>query len=216
VGSPERSASPRFQRAKGVAGWILGGCRNNAAKIYAWLLRANGICRYDLPGLVAAMGEECHPRLSVAEIKDAWKYRKLRWMRDQTISDWLHVSTAESEILEGLPPASGLRGTNDLPPAPMPREVQRRAVMERRGEIQRVIAEVNRVPTVREMSRILQAQGYRGNHQTVFKDYAALGIECEGTRNIQAPESSQITLSILYAGISRQEDRALDDSLLIA
>jgi hypothetical protein len=196
-----------FNTLRSLRGGFPEGCRNNAAKIYAWLLRVNGTPRYDLPGLVSAMGRECGPKLSTAEIKDAWKYRKLRWMRDQTISDWLGVTLAESAILEGLPPAMAFRRPDEPLLEPMPREMQRRAVVDRRAAVTAIIAELGYIPTVREMSVILTAKRLRGNHQTVFKDYKALGIRWERTREARAERrQDQTSLSLLYAPIGGQDD----------
>jgi hypothetical protein len=100
----------------------------------------------------------------------------MRRMRDQVIADWLRVTVAESEVLEGLPPA-GIHPR--ALPAPMPRELQRRAIVERRAAIQGIIAELGRVPSVREMSDLVAGKGLAGNRATISTDYAALGITSE-------------------------------------
>ena len=61
-----------FNALRALRGGFSDGCRNNAAKIYAWLLRANGVPRSDVLGLLTDMGEQCRPRLSKAEIIGQW------------------------------------------------------------------------------------------------------------------------------------------------
>jgi hypothetical protein len=172
-----------FNTLRAMRGGFSEGHRNNAAKIYAWLLYCNGLS-YDVPGLTGQFGRECRPPLSKAEIKDAWKYakQKLRRMKDQTVSDWLNITTAEASLLEKLPPASGFRAANDDLAPPIPRERQQRAIQERRGALQAIIAGIGHVPPVREMARLLGERGFSGNHQTTFTDYKALGLEWDRTR----------------------------------
>jgi hypothetical protein len=62
-----------FNTLRALRGGFSEGCRNNAAKIYAWLLRSNAIGKTDILGLLTVMGEQCHPSLSKAEIKAAWR-----------------------------------------------------------------------------------------------------------------------------------------------
>jgi hypothetical protein len=159
------------------------GCRNNAAKIYAWLLQVNAVPPSDVHGIVEAMAAQCKPRLDRSAVKKAIEYaKKMRRMRDQTISHWLGVTVEESEMLEGLPPATRLRPVNDTPPALRPRELHLVAIQQRRAAIQAVISEQGFVLPVREMGTLLKAKPHSGNHQTVFKDYKALGIEWDRTR----------------------------------
>jgi hypothetical protein len=73
--------------------------------------------------------------------------------------------------------------------------------LERRAEIQRLIEEAGDVPKVREMARVLNEKGFQGNHQTVFKDYQALGIKWDRQRQAKPKPLSLL----LYAGIGRQE-----------
>jgi hypothetical protein len=182
-----------FNMLRGLRGGFSEGCRNNAAKIYSWLLRANRCPRYDLPGKLAMFGAECHPGLSKAEIKAAWKYTKLRWMKNQTISDWLGVTKAESEVLKRFPPASQFRTGNEPPPGPRPRDAQRQAVQNRRFIITEIIADLGRVPPLRKMAEAINGMGFMGNHQTVFKDYKALGIQ---SKRAAKPATGQQTLSL--------------------
>ena len=117
--------------------------------------------------------------------------RRMTRMLDQTLSDRLNVTPSEAAALEGLPPATRFRPKDPAPPAPMPSEVQARTIMERRAKITGVIAELGRVPSVREMGNRLIEAGFRGNHQTVFKDYRALGIQSDRTREALAELKSR-------------------------
>ena len=58
-------------------------------------------------------------------------------------------------------------------------------IMARRAKITAIISEIDSVPPVREMGRRLIVAGFSGNHQTVFKDYLALGIQSKRTRAVR-------------------------------
>ncbi len=75
------------------------GCRNYAALVYAWLLRCNGSKRDEAERQVRRMGSECRGPLSAGAVRRAVKtaYGKtIRKVRDQKLSDWLHISPDES------------------------------------------------------------------------------------------------------------------------
>jgi hypothetical protein len=159
-----------FNTLRAVRGGFSDGCRNNAAKIYAWLLRANGKSKSDVLGLLTAMGEQCRPRLSRGEIKNAWKYTRLRKMRDQTISDWLKIISSESELLERFPPA----GLPQLKPIRKSMASIRGSVAERRDALTAIIAELGYVPAARELSALLAQRSISASHVTVWRDIQAL------------------------------------------
>ena len=168
-----------FNTLRALRGGFSQGCRNNAAKLYAWLLRCNATCNSDVIGLTTNLGRECHPFLSKSEVKDAVQYSKkmqTRRMFDQTISDWLRITATESEILERLPPA----GRPRVVPVHAPIASIRQAMDARRAAIQAILAEVGYVPTVRAMAAIIHA-----NHQTVLNDYNSLGIKWGRTTEAQ-------------------------------
>lgn len=159
-----------FNTLRALRGGFGEGCRNNAAKIYAWLLRCNAISKPDVLGLLRVMGSQCRPPLSNGEIKGAWKYRKILRMRDQLIANWLLVTTEEAAVLEGLPAAGAM-------PVPRIRGTERARIDERRAAIQVMVAEIGSTPSVRRMAALLKARGIAVNHMTVRKDYGALGIQ---------------------------------------
>ena len=55
--------------------------------------------------------------------------------------------------------------------------------------IQGIITDLGRIPPVREMGTILKGRGHSGNHQTIYKDYVALGIEWDRTSEARAREN---------------------------
>jgi hypothetical protein len=170
-----------FNILRAMRGGFSEGCRNNAAKIYAWLLRTNAIPPDDVRGLVAEMAAQCKPKLDSAAANGAVKYSKrMRRMRDQVIADWLGITAAESEVLEGLPPAARFQTAPTSPP-PM-REPKSARIQDRRMMIRAVIEERGKVPSVREMSRAIAGKGLTGNPKTISTDYRAMGIASEWCR----------------------------------
>jgi hypothetical protein len=176
-----------FNTLRSLRGGFCEGCRNNAAKIYAWLLRTNAVPPDDVRGLVAAMAAQCRPRLDSAAVKDAVKYSKrMQRMRDQVIADWLGISVTESEVLEGFPPAVTFRTANSSTRPPRPRELKDASIQDRRAMVRAVIQERGNVPSVRQMSRIIADRGVNGNPKTISTDYRAMGITSEWSRRIRS------------------------------
>jgi hypothetical protein len=177
-----------FDLIREFRGGFSEGARNIAALFYAWFLRCNGVKCDEAAAYVRKLGSECHPPLSprecVGAIKTAYSWNRVKdqkpiWMRDQTIADGLAVTPEEVATLDlRLPPAGGRQG----PPDPAPAEVRAKSIQERRAEIARIIAELGKIPTARDMGRRLIEAGFRGNHRTVLMDYAALGVESSRTR----------------------------------
>ena len=155
-----------------------------------------------MPDKLAMFGAECHPGLSKAEIKAAWKYTKLRWMKN--ISDWLGVTKAESEVLKRFPPASQFRTGNEPPPGPRPPTSSAASCPEQTFYYSQEIADLGRLQPF--IAQEIGGRGFMGNHQTVFKDYKALGIAIVKRAAKPATRSTK-PLSLLYARISRQQSR---------
>jgi hypothetical protein len=190
-----------FNTLRAMRGGFYDGCRNNAAKIYAWLLRCNATGGSDVYGLVSAMAAECHPRLPKGAVKDAVIYSKrMRRMFEQTISDWLNVTTSEAELLEGFPPARANKVPADAALlVPMPRQVQQQAIEKRRAAIREILTGLDTFPDVRKMSTLLSGRGIKASHVTLWRDLKALGVDWERTRvSIESrrmtTESAQLTL----------------------
>lgn len=188
------------------------GVRNNACKLYAWLLRCIGTPGPDVWGLVNALAAECHPKLSRSEAKAAVDYSKrMRTMRipDRMISDWLGITRAEAEILEKLPPATCYRTPEEMAPriGPMPRQVQREGIQARRAAIQEILSQTGTVPTVRAMAKLTAAQGFSGNPRTIYMDYLALGVTWD--RTLKAREERADPLLFTACEIGKQDSGAV-------
>ena len=189
-----------FTLLRSMRGGFEKGCRSYAALLYAHLLRTNRVPRSDAAVQVNTMGRECHPALTPSQCRDAVRsgFTRKRWVRitDQTIADWLGITPVESAVLEKFPPATRFKPANIRPPEPSPSEQQKALIMARRGKITQIIAEADAVPALRDMGRRLIEAGFSGNHQTVAKDYLALGIQSKRTRAARAEEKSkQLVLS---------------------
>ena len=106
-----------FQILYAIRGGFEEGCRNNGALIYAWLLKCNRTRRVEVETVVLAFGAKCRPPLSPADCRHAVQSAYARKgdgkacfarMLDQTISDWLHVTPEESELVK-FPPCKPIR-----------------------------------------------------------------------------------------------------------
>jgi hypothetical protein len=159
-----------------------------------------GVQRSDVSVQVNLMAGERHPALTPSQCRDAVRsgFTRTRWVRiaDQTIADWLGITPDESAELEGFPPATRYKPANPAPPEPRPSEKQAASIIKRREKITQVIAELGAVPALRDMGRQLIEAGFCGNHETVRKDYLALGVQSKRTRAARAEEKSkQLVLS---------------------
>jgi hypothetical protein len=112
-------------------------------------------------------------------------------MRDQTISDRLDVTPREAAMLERLAPATRFKPRDPGPPAPSPSEIRACAILERRARIAELIAELGRVPSLRDMGERLERAGIQATHQTLLKDYRFLKIQSNRTRTARADLSSK-------------------------
>jgi hypothetical protein len=127
------------------AGGFDRGCRNRAAMLYAWLLRCNGWGRTEAASRVRIMAVNCRPPLTLSECRGAVKTgfgRKMRKVRDQTISDLLNITPDESAALEKFPPATRFQ-TKQIPAAPEPPIQNRDAgIQNRRLAISAIVEEL--------------------------------------------------------------------------
>jgi hypothetical protein len=143
-----------------------------------------------------------HPPLTPSAcrgtVKTGFGLRMAR-MRARTISDRLDVTPNEAALLERLAPATRFKPRDPVPPTPKPSEIQARTITDRPERIARVIAELGYVPPVRDMARRLAEAGPKGNHDTVDRDYTALGIESGRTR---AARSEMKSRQPLLPGVS--------------
>lgn len=151
------------------------GCRARAALIYGWLLHRNGLERSMVAAEVERFALACRPELGMADRGDAMRTifsstKPIRRLRDQTISDWLDISPAESKMLERLPPASRF-GIVELHPEP----ATSINAEQRRRLIDQLIGQFG-VRSSRSMARLLAEQDCPVSYRTVQTDYRSMGI----------------------------------------
>jgi hypothetical protein len=187
----QRLASYRlreFSMLRSARGEFSKGCRNHAALIYAFLLRCSGVSREDAASEVASMGAECHPPLPLSACRAAIKSafgRRLKKLRDQTISDWLDITPEESQLLphrtngHRLPAASRF-ASGVAAATQMAADTCKQA---RHAMILRLVKSGN-VPPCRAMAHLLGEIGFPVGFVQVSKDYRALHLESQRTKHL--------------------------------
>ena len=162
------------------------GCRNNAALIYAWLLFKSGRERQEVLSAVTGMAKDCKPQLKPHAVRGAVNQaRKYSKFKDQTISDWLEITTAESEMLadildsttcKPLPPATRFQ---DAPWDEPPKMTRPEMTKHRRSAIQGMCAGKtgNDIPTLTELRESLANIGIEACARTIGSDMKALEIK---------------------------------------
>jgi hypothetical protein len=169
-----------FERLWTIRGNFRQGCRNHAVFVYAWLLRCNRHTTAAAEIKILEFGRDCRPPLAPSECRNAVKsaYKPaMRKMRDATISDFLGITPDEAAMLEKLPPASCY---SSFPPPTSAPKVDRSVIGERRREqIAEQIRKLGRVPTTREMARLLCTVGSSVSHVLVASDYKKLQVKSE-------------------------------------
>jgi hypothetical protein len=190
-----------FERLRQVRNGFEEGCRNNAAMLYAWLLRCTGDSRSMAETKVFQLGRECRPRLPPSECRAALKTGfnpKMRRFRDQRIADLLVITLGESQFLEKLPPASIFH--SQQPPLPTPKNM-RVSAQQRRDLILQLVDKLGCRPSTREMARVLAEHGCHVSHVSVAEDYKQLGTaataEPTGLRRRAVGRTTISDLSIL-------------------
>src|SRR5262249_12030586 len=147
---------------------------------------------------VLAMGQNCHPPLPASQCRDAVKTAfapRVKGLRDQTIADWLNVTTEECEMLparesgHGMPPASRYKG--------VPKEIlitatetPQKTKAERHAAILKMVSKFGYAPPTRVMAEHLVAAGFPVNHVTVASDYKDLELETHQSRQMRQKRSS--------------------------
>lgn len=163
-----------FETLRGMRGTFRKGCRNRSAYIYGVILRGVGFTDATIDDAVTRFGRECSPPLSAREINDAIEQsRESRGqLRDSTIADFLTVTPEEGRriprwaekvpLVEGKSVDMNLTNTARI-------ELRKRTILE--------IAEpLGRLPSTRQMARLLQQRGICTSHVQVSRDYARLQL----------------------------------------
>jgi len=170
-------------------GGFVEGCRNNALYCYANLLRRNRVNEGEVFNRVDELGRQCHPPLDEVAIVGAV-------ISTQSLQATIHISTARM--------ASMLKVTREeeavlapfAPKARPPRGKKRSARIEaRRSRIVEVVTELGETPTAKEISQILQADGFPGSSpRTVAVDLEALSLTSRKRRPRTRPRKPQAVL----------------------
>lgn len=149
------------------------GCRNRAAFLLAQVLKALGKPKDLIESSLSELGENCSPRLSKSELKSAMQTRHLFKFSNQTIADYLLVTSEESKCLTcGWPPAT--RFGRPVPRV-SERESRRSEHQEKRREhILGIVNHQREVPSVRKLMNLLDDQGIEVSKSTVHEDLRAL------------------------------------------
>lgn len=166
----------QFDALRALRGGFREGCRNRALLLYTHLLRKNGFSDGVILDKAKCFADECHPPLTEREGLDAIKSGtdgKFRRIADRTISDWLDITAEEATGLETWQPASRFLPTR---PPDNPTVSRKDGPESRRSAIRHAVGELRRVPSVREMSRLLAARGVLASHVTVASDYLSLRL----------------------------------------
>jgi hypothetical protein len=195
------------------AGGFNEGCRNNAAMIYATLLRRNCESHADARRAILEMAKQCTPPLSVSScdstIKGVYKQKHMKHMSYHTMADLLDVAPAEAELIcqvigRAFPPAG--RFGEWVPVTTQTGGEKRDAKRaNRRAEIKAIIREHEAqalTPSYRAMAALLYERGIETSYATVMADYKALGIVSDGSanlRHISVARSQQPALALSSA-----------------
>ena len=186
-----------FETLQSLRGGFIRGTRNNAAKIYAWLLKNEGLKRDEVERELYLFACACHPSLAPSEVKAAasfvFKQGGMRKMLHQTIADWLNITPEESASLERLPSASLFEAA-----APKPKPKPKRSAAaapapptaaDREQRLQAILALVEElggvVPSNRDLAARLTERGFPVSHVSVIKDCEKLGLKSPQTAKKQ-------------------------------
>jgi hypothetical protein len=160
------------------------GQRNNAAWMYAMLLKQNGVHRRDARLKLEQMSSDCKPPLSSGELAAAIKTgykREMRKLRYHRMADVLQVTPYEAEIIAqaiGKPfPPSANYGEWIPSTTIQGRHKRAPARLARRAEIAAIAGESQEMPSLRQMQRVLFERGIEASHVTIMADYRALGFD---------------------------------------
>jgi hypothetical protein len=155
-----------FRQLRDLRGGFRKGVRNQAAFIFANILRASQIEPSTIEKEVRKLAAECRPPLSSEEVAAILKQKRVWKWRDHTIAERLKVTEEEAALIPrwgrsnlSLPCAAPV----DMSPA------------ERRDLISKLVADARGSwPACREMAARLRSLGIQVGHATVNRDYQVL------------------------------------------
>jgi hypothetical protein len=164
-----------FAALRGMRGTFRKGCRNNAAYVYGIILRGEGLSDTAVADAVMRFGHECTPPLTQAEIQGAiiQSRESRRRVSDPWIAAVLKVTPEEASQIprwatkEACPTVWFI----DLHLSSKERTKLRKKVM-----LEIVQSLDGRLPSSRQMVRLLQQRGICISHVQVQHDYKRLEI----------------------------------------
>ncbi len=167
------------------------GCRNRAAYIYGVILRGNGLDDAAVRQAVTILGRECCPPLSEREIKNAIEQSEESrgQLRDTTIAGYLKVTPEEGRTIPRW-------AHSDAPQEVSPTDMHLTNIARiefRTQNITAIVASLGRLPSTRQMARLLQQRGIYTSHVQVSRDYERLQMT-SGNRGLFSLSGTDVTL----------------------
>jgi hypothetical protein len=170
-----------------------GGCRHQAAFLYAMALRwvDEGRDYREARRSLVEMGQCCEPPLSARECMDAWRQgnrTKQPKLAYRTMAEWLDVTPAEAEVVSQFLygkcqagdrrffPAAQRFGQLEPVTSVTGEKMRRTKLFIRHEGIRKVMAAAGCVPSVREMQAELLKLGIEVSVGSLHADYKALDL----------------------------------------
>jgi hypothetical protein len=163
-----------FETLRGMRGGFSQGCRNRAAYVYGIILRSNRLDDAAVRQAVTILGRECRPPLAQPEIEGAIEQSKesRKQIRDSTIAGYLKVTPEEARNIPRW--AQGPRPQEVVPTDMHLNSTSRIAL--RTESIAAIMASLGRLPSTRQMAKLLQRRGIHTSHVQVSRDYARMQL----------------------------------------
>lgn len=167
-----------FQELRRLRGNFRADYRNNAAHIFAWILKINSFKKTSIEELVRKLGRECRPPLTQGEIMSAVKYgMRIGRMSYRCIADKLGVTQQEAQAIPAY--------LGPLPPGVQPQTVSPK---DRRQLILELITTSGRLLPSRQVVAALAHKGIATDRTTVSRD-------CKAIFKNKRPPASQFLLA---------------------
>ena len=189
------NALQQFETLRSMRGAFIEGQRYHVCRLYACLLKTNGIPQDEMEAAVFQLAAECKPSpLEKTDTRDAFKAAQtLTNMSGQRIADWLGITIDESEQLTSWPPS--VKNNPHVRDEPQPTTRKEKAEFRQRM-LRRYIRLAKRVPTVREANEILAPFGLTASLRTIMNDFLAMGLENPRGRKPAAASHVQTELDV--------------------
>jgi hypothetical protein len=163
-----------FEALRFIRGAFRDGCRNRAAYVYAVILRGVGFTDAAVAEAVGRLGRQCRPPLSHREINGAIEQSKesRRQLRDATIASYLKVTPAEAKYVPRWAEQHAVPGAiADMSLTNTAR------IQLRKQSITEIVRGLGRLPSTRQMARLLGERGICISHVQVATYYRQLKLK---------------------------------------